>query len=200
MNLQLRAKPEKAIFWTRQVTEVPEALDSSGFYRVKKEYIEKKNDTIADYYLQLYRWYTRAARRYITLPEWAEYPIWLSVSEESMLRPTEGTATLKLEIPSDQYILCNYDAWGYAVNYWYVPLNDEDKEAHEAEIRRYGIASDDELFLTDKGNFYPLLKRKVQDSWKRTFTLLPTDETGGLVATCWELKKEWVREVLYHED
>ena len=85
------------------------------------------------------------------------------------------------------------------MNYWYVPVDDADREAHEAELHRYGLASDDELFLTDKGNFYPLLKRKVQDSWKRVFTLPPADMSAGLVAVCWELKKEWIRGVEYYD-
>ena len=198
-NLQGRARKDPTILWTRQVTEVAEELEKTGVYRVKKEYIEAKNDTIADYYLKLYRWFTREAGRYIQIPAGCEYPIWMSVDEASMLRPTEGTVTLKVEIPASEYLLCNYDAWGYCVNYWYVPLDDADKEAHEAELRRYGLSSDDQLFLTDKGNFYPLLKRKVQDSWKRVFTLPPADASAGLVATAWELRREWVKEVMPYE-
>ena len=200
MNLQSRKKPDSAVFWTRQVTAVSDELDSSGIYHVKKEYIEAKNDTIADYYIKLYRWFSREARRYIDFPAEYEFPVWMSVDESSMLRPVEGTVTLAVEVPPEKYILCNFDAWGYCVNYWYVPVDDADKEAHEAELRRYGLASDDELFLTDKGNFYPLLKRKVQDSWKRVFTLPPADECAGLVAVCWELRKEWVRGVEYYEE
>ena len=48
-------------FWTRQRTEVLQELNSSGIYRVKKEYIEEKNGSITDYYLELYRRYTRTA-------------------------------------------------------------------------------------------------------------------------------------------
>ena len=112
-----------------------------------------------------------------------------------MLQPTEGTVILKVEIPEDQYILCNYDGWGYCVNYWYVPVDDEDRKAHEKELRQYGIASDDELLLTSKGNFYPLLKKKLLDSWKRIFTQYPADAVSGVVATAWEIRKEWVKEI-----
>ena len=55
------------------------------------------------------------------------------------------------------------------------PTDDADAERHKAELARYGLTSDDELILGSKGNFYPLLKRKLQDSWKRTFTLMPAD-------------------------
>ena len=124
-----------------------------------------------------------------------EYPIWLSLSEDNMLQPVEHTIILKVEIPSDRYILCNYDAWGYIVNYFYVPLDEEDRLRHVNELKRYGVGSDDELLLTNKGNFYPILKREVQQSWKRAFTLEPRNLKEGIVATTWEIRKEWVREI-----
>ena len=86
-------------------------------------------------------------------------------------------------------------AWDYRVNYWYIPENEADAQKHRAELKKYGLASDDELFLTDKGNFYPLLKRKVEDSWKRVFSL--SEATGQKsVATAWELRREWIRKVI----
>lgn len=46
------------IGWTRQTAEVLKELETTGEYRVKEEYIRKKNGDIAGYYLELYRWYT----------------------------------------------------------------------------------------------------------------------------------------------
>ena len=40
-----------------------------------------------------------------------------------MLQPVEDTVIFKLEVPEEEYILCNFDAWGYVVNYWYVPAD-----------------------------------------------------------------------------
>lgn len=196
MNLQEYKGERKFCFYTRQVSAMWESLRREGSYRVRREYIEEKNDTIADYYLKLYRWYTRMSRRYLSLPADAEYPIWLSINPDNMLQPVEGTVILRLEIPEEEFLLCNYEGWGYVVNYFYVPLNEEDERQHKEKLRRSGMASDDELFLTDKGNFYPLLKREVEKSWERIFTLLPDDRENNLVATCWELKREWVKEVL----
>ena len=45
--------------WTRQVSQVWETLCTDGVYACREEYIRQKNDTISDYYLELYRWYTR---------------------------------------------------------------------------------------------------------------------------------------------
>lgn len=180
--------------WTRQVPEVWEELRQSGIYRVKKEYIELKNDTMADYYLKLYDWYTKEARKYIEIPEELEYPIWLSLDASNMLQPVEDTVILEVEVPEGQYMICNIDNWGYRVNYWYIPEDAADKKRHNEEIKKYGIASEDDLFLTNKGNFYPVLRRKIIRSWERVFTV---PLTGGqeAAATIWELKREWVKEV-----
>ena len=191
------AAGDKVILWTRQVPEVWEELQNTGIYRVKSEYIQRKNGTMAEYYLNLYRWYTREARKYLKLPEEVSYPIWLCLDEKNMLQPTENTVILKVEVPVRQVAVCNMDAWGYRVNYWYIPLDNEDEKRHRDEFRKYGISEEDDLISTNKGNFYPLLKKKIIDSWSRVFTLMP-EEKESFTATTWELRKEWVKEVRFY--
>lgn len=189
---------ETITLWTRQVPEVWEELERTGTYHVKEEYIRIKNDTIADYYLGLYRWYTNEARKYIDIPKELEYPVWLSVTDEMMLQLVENTIILKLEVPKEKVLMANMDAWGYVVNYWYVPLNDEDAKKHAEELKYYGVTEEDTLISTSKGNFYPTLKRKILSSWKRVFTMPPANNNDA-VATVWEIKKEWVKEVQRYE-
>lgn len=184
--------------WTRQVPQVWHTLAEEGVYRCKEEYIRQKNDTISDYYLELYRWYTREAKKYIEISEDTPYPIWLSVDEEMMLQPVDNTVILKVEVPLDKMLLCNNDAWGYRVNYWYVPVDKADEKKHRRELAMYGIHSDDELINTHKGNFYPQLRSKIQRSWNRVFTQMNVS-SDMLVATVWELRREWVKEVRLYE-
>ena len=120
-------------FWTRQHEAVWDELQKTGQYIVKKEYIEEKNDTISEFYLKLYEWYTKAARKYIDIPEDLKYPIWLSVSEDMMLQPTEHAIIFEVEIPEGEYLICNFDKWGYRVNYFYVPLDEADEKAQIKE-------------------------------------------------------------------
>ena len=197
MNAMDIKEEEYLTLWTRQVSEILGEIKDYGVYKVKEEYIRKKNDTISDYYLKLYKWFTGEAKKYIDAK--GDYPIWLSVADEFRLRPVEDTVTLKLRVPSKEVLLCNYDAWGYTVNYFYVPLDEADKARHKEELTKNGLVSDDELFLTSKWNFYPLLKREVVKSWERIFTLKPTDLNACLVAVTWEIKKEWIEEVEYYE-
>ena len=51
-------KMEYLRVYTRQAKEVLEELERTGVYRVKEEYIRKKNDDISDCYLKLYSWFT----------------------------------------------------------------------------------------------------------------------------------------------
>lgn len=191
-------KVKTTVLWTRQVPEVWEELKSTGRYQVRKEYIQAKNKEMSDYYLKLYEWYTREAGKYVSISEGLKYPVWLSTDEEMMLQPVENTVILKVRIPEDMYILCNMNYWGYRVNYWYIPLDAEDEARHVQELHKYGIASDDEIMLTGKGNFYPILRRKIQDSWERIFTV-PPGKKQYAAATAWELKREWVKEVRYFD-
>ena len=87
---------ETVRLWTRQMPQVLQSLRDEGIYTVKQEYIERKNDTIAPFYLSLYRWYTQQARQFMEIREELEYPIWFSVEEEFQLQPTQDTVILEV--------------------------------------------------------------------------------------------------------
>ena len=46
-----------------------------------------------------------------------------------MLQPTEHAIIFEVEIPEGEYLICNFDKWGYRVNYFYVPLDEADEKA-----------------------------------------------------------------------
>lgn len=188
-------KGEKVKLWTRQHKNILNDLEENGVYRVKKEYILNKMDTISNYYLSLYDWYGRNAEKLVVRPEGASYPIWLSVSEDMMLQPTEDTVILEIEIDKDKVVYTDVDKWGYVVNYFYLPIDKEDEEDHDEELKKFGVHDDCSLIMGDKGNFYPLLKNKVMKSWERLFEP-STDENALLQATVWEIKKEWIVNIL----
>lgn len=183
--------------WTRQHRQVVKEILETGVYRVKEDYIRIKNDAITEYYLELYRWYGNQAARLVTRPEGVVYPIWLFLKEEEKLPAITDTAVLTLSIPRDQMVITEVERWGYRVNYMYIPLNAEDERAHEAELQRYGIVNETALIQTSKGNFYPLLKRKIINSWQRLFEPPRTNALVVTQGTVWELRREWLQEVEY---
>jgi len=190
--------PETITAWTRQVPEVLTELRRNGIYKVREEYIRIKNDTIAEYYLKLYDWYTAKSRKYIDIPADAFYPIWFSLDEDYRLQPVSDSIILKVQLPRDQILIVDIEKWEYRGNDLYVPADKSDEEMFHKELRRYGIADETSLVETSKGNFYPLLKRRVLESWERIFTMPPASLKNGF-ATSWILKEEWVTEVLRNE-
>lgn len=189
-------KNNKVKLWTRQHKNVLKEIEEKGEYIVKKDYIKEKNDTIADYYIKLYDWYTSKADKIVSRPEGVSYPIWLSTSKELSLQPVEGTVILVLEVDIRNVVLTNFEKWGYVVNYWYVPINKEDEIKHKEELKKYNIYDESALIMSSKGNFYPLLKNKIINSWERIFEV--NDKNPGMTqATIWQIKKEWIVDILY---
>lgn len=191
-----KSSDTKIKLWTRQHKNLLKELEESGVYRVKKEYILQKNDTISNYYFKLYDWYVKQAEKFVPRPEEALYPIWLSTSSDMRLQPAEDTIILELEVDRNLVVITDFDKWGYVVNYWYVPLNKEDEKRHNEELRKYGIGDESALYMSHKGNFYPLLRNKIINSWERIFEV--SDDPSILTqATLWEIKKEWVVDIIY---
>ena len=184
--------------WTRQLYPALEALENTGVYRVKQSYIEMKNGSMTDYYMERYRWYTREAEKIVPRPEGVEAPVWVFLSEQDRLPPLEDAPLLELDIPDELIVISDSEKWGYVINYMYCPLNKADEAAHDQEVAALGIASETALFQTGKGNFYPLLKRKIIASWPRMFQTAPLG-TFPAQGTVWELRKEWLRHVYEYE-
>lgn len=181
--------------WTRQVPQVWDEICDTGTYRVLEEYVRAKNMDISDYYISLYRWLTDCARRYIEdIPEDAQFPVWLAMTEAQRLGAAPGMISLTLEIPRERVFLIDYDKWGYIVNHFYLPKDAEDERRHNEELKMMGIGNEAQLIATDKGNFYPALKQKILRSWNRLFDG-PNANMDNNVGVIWEIKPEWVVEV-----
>lgn len=184
--------------WTRQVPQVWDEIQTTGRYRVLEEYVRAKNADISDYYIELYRWLTAMCRSRVAMPDDAEFPIWLALTEAQRLAPTPNTISLTLDVPEESLFILDYDRWGYRVNHWYVPRDAADEAAHNRELERFGIANEAALITGEIGNHYPALKRKIQASWQRIFEA-PNPRMDYNVGVIWEILPEWVVEVEAYE-
>lgn len=180
--------------WTRQHVSVLEEIKKNRYYFAKKEHIELKNDTISDYYLELYHWYIKRAEKFVKRERNDQYPIWASTNYKDRLQVVEDTYLFELEVPEDRVVITDFDKWGYVVNYWYVPEDKEDERKHNEELKKMGIGDESAIVMGHKGNFYPLLRDKILKSWNRIFEI--ESHKGAMTqATLWEIKKEWIIKV-----
>ena len=186
----------KIKLWTRQNRAILEILERDGVYHAKKDVIQQKFGGCADVVLKAYNWYVQKAKTLIPMPEGSQYPIWLSTCEEFGMRLTEDNVILEIEVDSEKALIFDMEKWSYIVNFWYLPRDDNDKENHEMELKRYGISNEASIFLN---NYHPFLRSKVEKSWEGLFDdgFKLSDLT---VATLWEIRSEWITKIIESED
>jgi hypothetical protein len=137
--MEAEATTKKVTLWTRQDKKSLEELKSEGIIRIKKKHIEEKFDQISDYIIFLYKWFVVEASKRVRRPDGVEFPIWCSVSEEYMLRPTENEIVYVLEVDEADIIYFDGQKWDYVLNHHYIPRDEEDGSAYEKEIAEKGF-------------------------------------------------------------
>lgn len=180
--------------WTRQHPDVLKTLLETGTYTCKSEYISMKMEEYSDYYKNLYSWYMKRADKIVAKPDHVEYPIWVSIDEDVQLQLVDHSVIIELDIDEEHVVVTDMEKWGYVVNYFYLPRTHEDLQKHYKELERFGIHDETSITMGPNGNFYPLLKRKITDSWERLFEDYTLSDIRQ--GTVWELKKEWITNVI----
>lgn len=174
---------------TVQTREVLEALERDGVNYVKKAYIDKKYGESAWIFRTAYDFFSSEAVKYLPKPDEAESPVWMFMDPKQAVPGTDAYR-LRLLIPRNEVLLFDLRSWSSILNLS-LAGSEEEKKAFEKEIARQGITKTQDIIKT---GFYPLLKRRITESWKRLFTA-PLPEEAYIQGAAWLLKKEWVEEV-----
>ena len=182
----------KIKLWTKQHINILDTLEKHGRHIVKREYIEEKMEDIAHFYLDVYHWYSSTASKLVSKPQDVQYPIWVSLSESSVLDNDPETVLLELEVDHSKVIEVDYDKWGYIVNYMYIPYSAEDEKDHQKLLDDYGI-DDPHAYMS---NFYPSIKKKIIKSWDRLFDNACGKENEVRMGTIWEIRSEWISKII----
>jgi hypothetical protein len=189
---------DKVTLWTRQHKNSLEDLRLNGVIRIKRGHLEEKFDEITDYIVFLYKWFVEAAKKYVPKPEGVEFPIWCSVSEENMLRPTVDEIVYVLEVDRSEVIYFDGSKWDYVLNHHYVAKDEEDARKYAEELEAKGF-SNSFSFLDDKtSHLYPQERRRVMESWYRIFDIDKWD-IFKVQANIWEIRPEMIKDILYYE-
>ncbi len=178
--------------WTKQHSSVLTELEETGRYVAKREYICMDLEEHAELVLEVYDWLVNHTPNRRKKPEDVQYPIWLSLKEETTMLPTEDTVILELEIEQELLTPIHINKWGTMLNYSYIPLNEEDEKAHKACLKAYDVSDT----LAYMSRFYPQIKREIIESWKRLFDDTITLNSDAYYGNIWEIKQEWIRKII----
>jgi len=187
---------KKVTLWTRQDKRSLEDLKNNGVIRIKRKHLEEKFDLIADYIISLYSWFVEAADKRVPRPKGVEFPIWCSISEEYMLRPTETELVYVLEVDESEIIYFDGSKWDYVLNHHYVPKDKIDGEEYEKDIESKGFRNSYSFLDENTAHFYPEERKKIMDSWIRVFE---TDQWDAfrIQANIWEIRPGMIKGIIY---
>lgn len=180
------------IVWTKQNENVAKALAETGRYIAKKEYIFRDLEEHAPLVLEVYDWLVKNSPAAPQKPADVEYPIWVSTSKEATMLPSEGAVILELEVDPALITRVNIDKWGTILNYSYIPADAADAKRHLQMLEEYRV-SDAKAYMSQ---FYPRIKREIQESWRRLFDDSVILGSGNSYGNIWEIRNEWVRNIL----
>ncbi|MFA9422369.1 MAG: DUF3841 domain-containing protein [Sedimentibacter sp.] len=186
---------KKVTLWTRQDIRSLGELKNKGVIRIKTSNLEEKFDLIANHIIYLYSWFVDAANKIVPKPDEVEFPIWCSVSDEYMLRPTLNEIVYVLEVHESEVIYFDGMKWDYVLNHHYIPKDDKDAEEYARDIEEKGYKNSFSFIDEKTAHFYPEERKKVMDSWMRIFE---TDQCNvfSKQANIWEIRPEMIKNIL----
>ena len=180
---------ENITVWTKQHRSVLETLERTGRYTAKREYIVMDLEEHAELVLEVYDWLADHSPNRVHRPADAEYPVWVSYTQEAVMLPSPGTVLLELSVPGELIAPVNIEKWGAMLNYSYIPASPGDARRHRRLLEAYGV-SDAKAYLS---RFYPDIKSEIVSSWDRLFDDGVLLGSAAAYGTLWELRREWVR-------
>ena len=185
----------KVTVWTRQSVKILDDLQDNGRYVVKQSYIREKMEEHADLVLDVYGWYRRRAAAFCRIPDDVKYPIWVAVSESSLLGLCEEHVMLELSVDEQDLIIIDPYKWDLVINYMYLPKDAADYQRHQDLLHNYQT-NDGKAYMTP---FFPMIKREIVQSWDRLFEDNPADlkDKNG---TLWEIRADWITKITHFAD
>nr|WP_312576392.1 DUF3841 domain-containing protein [Sedimentibacter sp.] len=187
--------PNKVKLWTRQDIKSLAELKENGVIRIKREHLEEKFEEISGYIMNLYSWFVNEAEKIVPKPDEVEFPIWCSISEESMLRQTEGHVIYVLEVDKSEIIYFDGFKWDYVLNHHYLPKDKKDEDDYEKDMQEKGFDNTFSFIDGKAAHFYPMEKKKVIDSWQRVFEIDNWD-IFRIQANIWEIRPDMIKDVI----
>lgn len=185
----------KVTLWTRQDIRSLQELEKNGVIRITEDNLIEKFDLISGHIIYLYKWFVDAANKIVPKPEGVEFPIWCSISEEYMLRPTTDQVVYVLEVDKSEIIYFDGLKWDYVLNHHYVPKDKNDEQEYAREMESKGYKNSFSFVDEKTAHFYPQERKRVMDSWMRVFETDVWDKFR-IQANIWEIRADMIKDIL----
>lgn len=176
---------------TKQHTNVLEEIERTGRYVVDPKHAAADYEGFRELALSVYDWLAANCEIADIRPADAVYPVWVSVTDETVQPAEKGYVILELEAEEDMVGLVNIGKWGMMLNFSYIPKDDADAKRHKKLLEDYGV-SDAKAYMS---RFYPEIREEIVGSWHRLFddSVIPVnDDCYGII---WEIRKEQIVKV-----
>lgn len=181
--------------WTIQPVEVYEQILKRGYYVCDGRKTDK-------HFRERYKWLCQQMKEKIGKPpKNVSYPVWAWHTrnfkrKKPDLRSSEygysGTkmVCLEIDIPDNEVLLSDFDAWHCVLNKWYLNTECWDEETFDKDH-----AWLDSLLPEER-------KKVIEKSWQGIFNLEPKETDWcargkWIQATFWILKKEYIKKVQF---
>ena len=174
---------------TRQHRAVLDDLNNSGRYVTSARHAAGEAPELKKLMIPCYDWLSEALARRIEKPADASYPVWVTLEDGGSYPKGKGVI-LELEAPEEALALISVEGWSAVLDYRYVSFDEEELRLHREEMDKMGL-SDAKACMS---GFYPEIKRRIMASWDRIF--VGPDFSGTRYGLLWEIRSEWVREVI----
>lgn len=193
------SKDGKVRLWTRQDKRCLPILESHGRFTNTQHYLQEKFGDITPFFTNLYDWFVAQAEQKVPRPADVKYPIWCSVAEEYMLRPTPEEVVLEIEKAEKDVVYFDGTRWDLVLNHMYIPFDEDDDRQYGLHLKKLGVKDRHSFINGKEGVIYPQEKQKVLDSWPRVFEI-PEWDYFRIQANIWEVRQEEVRKVYTMSD
>ena len=163
----------------------------------QKAYIESKYGESAKIFLAAYSWLAAQAPKYVPRPEGAELHYW-AFGDVTDIEQSSDTVVLALDVPADECILFDLYDWNKILKLQYMGADESEERLFREQMRERGIKHDSDIMLA---NFYPDLKREIENSWQLLFRyherLIKGERPIATVeGALWQIKNEWIKDVI----
>ena len=182
--------------YSAQRAEMIDIIKRDGTCYSKRQFIGQKYRESAQIFLTAYTWLAREGARFVPKPEKAELHYW-AFTEFIALEASYGDPVLVLDVPISDCLFFNIFDWSKIMKLEYIGENEDDERKFREKIKNYGIKHASSIMLT---NFYPELKREIENSWQRLFRYHNMILNGErpittIEAALWQIKKDWLSDI-----